>query len=265
MHVDPQERGTRGARLGLCRCSASPPRAGAGPGVARARGTRPPGSNACTCLCPSVRRKTPGQTPRRGGRCVGGGRPHARGRGGRATGHPIVGGEGASEPPQTGADAAPVVSVERIRPVCPPCIIRDNPQVVEGRYDIIQLRAGVPLGGCHMGVMAGERAHQHPSAAPRFRRSSKMLSGTAFQPILSPSWPSCYWRSAVVGSVGSMRTRRPGRSPSEDRASSYVSPPFLQLAAVSLMSPSSGENHQMVAALRPHARISGDPEYVGGV
>ena len=47
--------------------------------VVQARGTWPPGRSACTCWCPSVPRRTPCHTLRRGGRCVGGGRPVTRG------------------------------------------------------------------------------------------------------------------------------------------------------------------------------------------
>ena len=56
-----------------------------------------------------------------------------------------------------------------------------------------------------------------------------------------------------------MRIRRPGRSPSWDRASLYIGPPVLKRARVSRAPPSSGGHHLMVAELRPHARISAAP------
>ena len=76
-------------------------------------------------------------------------------------------------------------------------------------------------------------SHRHPSAVPRWRRASRVPSATASQPTLSPSQQSSSRRSAAARSVGSMRSRGPGTSPSRDRASSYVGPPFLKCATVS--------------------------------
>ena len=85
----------RGSMRPRCTAAAPPPPCvGAGPGVARARGTQLPRSTTCTCWCPPVRRVTPCHTPRKGGNCVGGGRPVTTGRGGGARDRPIVGGGG---------------------------------------------------------------------------------------------------------------------------------------------------------------------------
>ena len=59
-----------------------------------------------------------------------------------------------------GADVVPVVSAERFLSDCPPCVIMENPVVVEGRYEVIPLRAGVSLGCCHIGVRSGELEHK---------------------------------------------------------------------------------------------------------
>ena len=63
----------------------------AGPREVRARGTRPPGSTALTCPCPSPLWRIPRRIPRRGGRCVGGGRAATRGLDGGARGRPTAG------------------------------------------------------------------------------------------------------------------------------------------------------------------------------
>ena len=82
------------------RCAAAKPPlpcVGAGPRVARARGTRPPGSTARTCWRPSALRRIPCRIPRRGGRCVGGRRTATRDGDGGARGRPTAyeGGPGA--------------------------------------------------------------------------------------------------------------------------------------------------------------------------
>ena len=75
----PLGRAMRSARP-PCVAVVHPPQcAGAGPLVARARGTWPPGSSAHTCWRRSAWRRTPSCTPSRGGRCVKGGRLGTRG------------------------------------------------------------------------------------------------------------------------------------------------------------------------------------------
>ena len=64
--------------------------------------------------------------------------------------------EGVSELQQAGADAAPVVSAERLLLDRLPRIIGEYPVGVEGRYEVTAFRAGVPLGGRHIGVTPGE-------------------------------------------------------------------------------------------------------------
>ena len=83
-----------------------------------------------------------------------------------------------------------------------------------------------------------------------------MPSATSLLSNLSPWQPSSSRRSATAGSVGSMRSRGHGTSPSRDRASSYVGPPFLKYATVSGVPLSSGGSHETVAASHPHVRIS---------
>ena len=73
--------------------------------------------------------------------------------------------KGALELQQAAADAAPVVSVERFLPDRLPCVVGDWPVVVEGRYEISPLRAGLPLDGRHIGVTLSEFGHKNlPSA-----------------------------------------------------------------------------------------------------
>ena len=83
-----------------------------------------------------------------------------------------------------------------------------------------------------------------------------MPSAIASHPTLSLSQLSSSRRSAAARSVGSMRSKGPGMSPSRDRASSYVGPPSVKCATVSRVAPPSGGSHRMVAVLRPHACIS---------
>ena len=67
-----------------------------------------------------------------------------------------------------------------------------------------------------------------------------MPSATASHPTRSPSQPSSSWRSAAAMPVGSIRSKGPWASPSQDRASSYTGPPALKCATVSWVAPSSG-------------------------
>ena len=61
---------------------------------------------------------------------------------------------------EAGADAAPVVSVERFLLDRLPCVVKEYPVVGEGRYAVIPLRAGVSLGGPYKGVTPGELGHK---------------------------------------------------------------------------------------------------------
>ena len=83
-----------------------------------------------------------------------------------------------------------------------------------------------------------------------------MPSAIASHPTLSPSQLSSFGRSTAARSVGSMSSRGPRMSPSQDRTSSYIDPPSLKFATVSRAAPPSGQSHQTVAASRPHACIS---------
>ena len=82
-----------------------------------------------------------------------------------------------------------------------------------------------------------------------------MPSATASHSTTSSLQPFSSRRSAAARSVGSTRGRGPGMSPSQDRASSYVGPPFVKCAAVSRVPPSSGGSHRTVAASHPHVCI----------
>ena len=76
------------------RCAGAKPRLPcvcAGPRDVRARGKRPPRSTAHTCWRLSVLRRIPCRIPRRGGRCLGGGRAATRGRDGGARGRRTAG------------------------------------------------------------------------------------------------------------------------------------------------------------------------------
>ena len=71
---------------------------------------------------------------------------------------PLV--KGAAELQQASADAAPVVSVERVLPDRLPCVVREYPVIVEGRYEVNPLRPEVSLGGRHIGVTSGGVGHK---------------------------------------------------------------------------------------------------------
>ena len=47
-----------------------------------------------------------------------------------------------------------------------PRVVREYPVVVEGRYEVISRRAGVPLGDRHIGVTPGEVGHKSVPPAP---------------------------------------------------------------------------------------------------
>ena len=83
----------------------------------------------------------------------------------------------------------------------------------------------------------------------------RVPSATASHPTRSPSQPSSSWRSAAAMSVGSMRSKGPWVSPSQDRASSYTAPPALKCATASRVAPSSGGCHRTVAVACPRLRI----------
>ena len=61
---------------------------------------------------------------------------------------------------QAGANAAPIVSVERFLLNRLPLIVRDYPVVVEGRYDVFPVPAGLSLVGRHIIVTSGEVGHK---------------------------------------------------------------------------------------------------------
>ena len=147
--------------------------------------------------------------------------------------------EGVPNLQQAGADAAPVVPAERLPLDLPPCVVGENPVVVEGGDEAVPRRAGVPLGG---GVAmytwrpvrwGASTSHWHPLAASRWRTASRVLSATASHPTGSPSQPSSSWRSAAAVSVGSMRSKGPWVSPSRDRASSFTGLQALKCATAS--------------------------------
>ena len=74
--------------------------------------------------------------------------------------------EGVPELQQAGADVAPVVPAERLLPDLLPCVVGENPVVVEGVNEVIPRRAGGPLGGgCHIHVAPGEVGHQRAPLA----------------------------------------------------------------------------------------------------
>ena len=76
--------------------------------------------------------------------------------------------QGASELQQAGANAAPVVSVERFLPDHLPRIVREYLVNVDGRYEVIPLLAGVSPGGRHIAVTSGGVGHNSvPSASIR--------------------------------------------------------------------------------------------------
>ena len=197
---------------------------------ARARGTRPAGSTARTCWRPSALRRTLCRIPRRGGRCVEGGRAATRGRDGGARGG-STSVRGVPDLQQAGADAAPVVPAERLLLDLPPRVIGENPVVVKGGDEVISRRAGVPLGGAAIYTWRPVRwgvsmPHWHSSAASRWRGASRLPSATASHPTHSPSQLSSSWGSAAARSVGSLRSKGPWVSSSRDRALLYTGPHF---------------------------------------
>ena len=80
-------------------------------------------------------------------------------------------------------------------------------------------------------------SHWHLSAAPWWRRASRLPSATASHSSRSPSQLSSSWRSAAARLVGSMRSKGPWVSSSRDRASSYTGPPVLKCATASRAAP----------------------------
>ena len=74
-------------------------------------------------------------------------------------GHPTRSGEGPRTPAGGRRRGAGSPS-ERLVSDRLPCVIREYPMVVEGRCEVIPLRAVVSLGGRHTGVTPGEVAHK---------------------------------------------------------------------------------------------------------
>ena len=170
--------------------------------------------------------------------------------------------EGVPDLQQAGADAAPVVPAERLLLDLPPCVVGENPVLVEGGDEVIPGQAEVPpSGGAAIYTWRSLRwgasmSHWHSSAASRWRRASRLPSATASHPTRSPLQLSSSWRSAAARSVGSMRSEGPWVSSTRDRASSYTGPPVLKCATASRAARSFGGWHQMVAASRPHVCMS---------
>ena len=171
--------------------------------------------------------------------------------------------EGVPELQQAGAHAAPVVPAERLLPDLLPGVVGENPVVVGGGDGVLPRRAGVPPGGggdapCMWRlVRCGTSVpHWHSSAASWWRRGIRLPSATASHPTRSPLQLSSSWRITAARSVGSMRSKGPRMSPSQDRASSYTGTPVLKCATVSRAGPPSRGSYQMVAVSRPHACIS---------
>ena len=68
---------------------------------------------------------------------------------------------------QAGANAAPVVPVERLPLDLPPRVVEENPVVVEGGNKVVPRRPGVPLGGgCHVHVAPVDVGRQRILFAP---------------------------------------------------------------------------------------------------
>ena len=68
--------------------------------------------------------------------------------------------EGAQEFWQAGADTVPVVPTECFLADCVPQVVGEYLVLVQGRYKVIPRRAGVPLGGRHIGVTPAEVGHK---------------------------------------------------------------------------------------------------------
>ena len=174
VQVDPQEGGTRGARLavreGLRAVDASLQRLLLC-APARARDWLWPGARG-----PLETLRAPVGARRRGGghrvalpaEVAGAWEVGGRGPGVEAgkpeVVPPLV--KGAPQFQQAGADTAPVVPIERFLPDRLPRVVREYPVVVEGRYEVSPRRAGVPLGGRAIGVMPGEVGHKSVPPAP---------------------------------------------------------------------------------------------------
>ena len=174
VHVDPQEGGARGARAfvggGVCSPDA-PVQSLLLRAPVRARGRLGPGARGhlgalrapvgARRRCGGHRVAFPAEVA--GVREVGG-----RQRGAETAEPEVVPplAEGVPDLQQAGADAAPVVPAERLLPDLPPCVVGENPVVVEGGDEVIPRRAGVPLGGvCHIHVAPGEVGRQHAPLA----------------------------------------------------------------------------------------------------
>ena len=124
---------------------------------------------------------------------------------------------------QAGADTESVVSTEQFLPDRLPRVVTEDPMVVEGCDEVIPRREGMLPGRVVKYVCCPNRwgtsaSHRHPFAASRWKRASMVPSATASHPTISPVQLSSSRRSAAPRSVGSLRSRGPGTSLSQDRA-----------------------------------------------
>ena len=102
--------------------------------------------------------------------------------------------EGAPEFQQVGADTAPIVPTECFLADCLPRAAGEYSVVVEGRDEVIPRRAGMPLGGHHIGVTRGEVGQK--SVPPALVCSASVAEGQQCAVGNRPS-PHCQPVAAV--------------------------------------------------------------------
>ena len=169
--------------------------------------------------------------------------------------------EGVPDLQQAGADAALVVPAERLSLDLPPRVVGENPVVVEGSDEVVQRRAGVPLGGgCHVHVAPGEVGRQRIPLAPVVGVSLEEGQQGAIRDCL-PSHSQPFAGVQILAQrgcnvdgeqdeQGPLGVAQPGQGVVVYRS------PALKCATVSWAAPSSGGCHRTVAAACPHLRIS---------
>ena len=131
--------------------------------------------------------------------------------------------------------------------------------VKEGRYGVIPLRAGVSLGGRHIGVTSGAVGHKsvRPASicgAPEEEDQQGVVCNrlpSHLEPVVAVQLPA-----QRGGKVPEEHEEQGSWNSTQDRTSLYVGPPFCKCATSSRVPPSSGGSHRTVAASQPHVHIS---------
>ena len=162
----------------------------------------------------------------------------------------------------------PVVSAEGFLPDRLLCVVGEYPEGVEGRYEVIQFRAGVSLGGCHIGVTSREVGHKSVQrlsfcgAPVEEGQQGAVFDRLAFhlQPIVAlhvPEQRGCEV-SAVHEEEGSWNVSQPGQNVIIRR------PPFFEMRHGTPGAPLLRGEQQDGGCVAPPPAYPRGPEYVGG-